>query len=342
MLTTVYGESVMDRLRGTRAALGTMYFGTTVEEKTSWEILDRFAERGGRLLDTANCYAFWAPGGTGEESELVIGRWLAATGVRDELLIATKAGCLPDPLDGPFPESAEGLGPEVLFTQFERSTERLGRPSVDLFLTHADDPGTPLADTLGALSELVRSGRIGVIGASNPGAARLAEAARLAAHDPTTAAPRVIQARHSYLWPDPAADIRPQLPLDHDLFAHAREHGALLQGYSPLLQGALTRADRPLAPEYRSPGNEARLSRLRELAGRLGVTANQLSLAWMAGGPVPVMPVLGVSSVAQLDEAMDGLELELGQEIRDELDALAPLGPSGASPAGAPVPGDAR
>lgn len=329
MLTTTYQDSVMDRLRTTSVALGTMYFGTTVDESTSRALLDRFAERGGRLLDTANCYAFWAPGGTGEESELVIGRWLAATGARDEMIVATKVGCLPDPLDGPFPESAEGLRPEVVLKQFERSTERLGCPSVDLYLTHADDPATPLADTLGALSELVASGRVGVVGASNPDAARLREAARLASVDETTAAPRVVQVRHSYLWPDPAADIRPQVPLDHALVAYAVEHGAVLQGYSPLLQGALTRTDRELSPEYRSGENERRLSRLRELADHLGVTANQLSLAWMASGRVPVMPVLGVSSVAQLDEALDGLALELPEEVRAQLDELAPLGALG-------------
>ncbi|MFF3500221.1 aldo/keto reductase [Streptomyces sp. NPDC003247] len=326
MLTTAYGESVMDRLRTTEVALGTMYFGTTIDEPTSRALLDRFVERGGRLLDTANCYAFWAPGGTGEESERVIGGWLAATGARDETLIATKVGCLPDPLDGPFPESAEGLRPEVVLKQFERSSERLGCPSVDLYFTHADDPATPLADTLGALSELVASQRVAVVGASNPDAARLREAARLASSDDATALPRVVQVRHSYLWPDPGHDIRPQLPLDHALAGYATEHGALLQGYSPLLQGALTRADRELGPEYRSPENERRVALLRELAARLGVTANQLALAWMTGGPVPVMPVLGVSSVAQLDEALDGIALELPEEIRAELDALAPLG----------------
>ncbi|MGC0332339.1 aryl-alcohol dehydrogenase-like predicted oxidoreductase [Streptomyces sp. SAI-170] len=326
MLNTPLQESVLDRLRSTRVALGTMYFGTTVDEPTSRAVLDRFAERGGRLLDTANCYSFWVPGGTGEESELVLGRWLAATGARAEMLLATKVGCLPDPLDGPFPESAEGLAPEVVLKQFQRSTERLGCETVDVYFTHADDPSTPLAETFGALSELVRSGRVGVLGASNPAVERLREAEELAADGEATAAYRVVQVRHSYLWPDPSADIRPQVPLDRPLVHFAQEHGAVLQGYSPLLQGALTRPDRQLSPEYRGADNARRLARLRELAGRLGVTANQLALAWMAGGPVPVMPVLGVSSVAQLDEALDGLALELPEEIRGRLDELAPLG----------------
>ncbi|GAA1307910.1 aldo/keto reductase [Saccharothrix xinjiangensis] len=324
MLTTAYGDAVLARLRDTRVALGTMYFGTTTDEATSRAILDRFAERGGRLIDTANCYAFWAPGGTGEESEQVIGRWLADTGSREEMLLTTKVGCLPDPLDGPFPESAEGLDPAVIRKQFELSAQRLGTDRIDVYLTHADDPKTPLAETAQALSDLVRDGRVGVVGASNSAPERLREATDLAAAD-AIAAPRVLQVRHSYLWPDPAADIRPQRPLDREMVAHAQEHGIVLQGYSPLLQGALTRPDKELSPEYRSEDNERRLAHLRDLAERLGVTANQLALAWMAGGEVPVMPVLGVSSVAQLDEALDGLEFELPAEARADLDAQAPL-----------------
>ncbi|GAB3123642.1 aldo/keto reductase [Streptomyces calidiresistens] len=326
MLTTPYGTTVLDRLRGERAALGTMYFGTTVDEKTSFALLDRWVERGGRVVDTANCYAFWAPDGTGEESELLIGRWLAERGAREDVLIASKVGCLPDPLDGPFPESAEGLHPDVIDRQLGLSLERLGCSSVDLYLTHADDPRVPLADTLAALSAAVRSGRVGVIGASNTDAARMREAEALAAGDDSLAAPRVVQMRHSYLWPDPGHDIAPQRPLDRDLVAWAAEHDGVLQGYSPLLQGALTRPDRPLSPEYRDGTNERRLGLLRETAERMGVTANQLALAWMVGGKRPVMPVLGVSRLEQLDEAMDALDLELPEEIRAELDTLAPLG----------------
>ncbi|MFD0200319.1 MULTISPECIES: aldo/keto reductase [Saccharothrix] len=324
MLTSAYGEKVLTRLRETRVALGTMYFGTTVDEATSRAILDRFVERGGRLIDTANCYAFWVPGGTGEESERVIGRWLSDTGSRDEVLLTTKVGCLPDPLDGPFPESAEGLAPAVIHRQFELSAERLGTDRVDVYLTHADDPKTPLSETAQALSELVRDGRVGVVGASNSAPDRLREATDLAADD-AIAAPRVIQVRHSYLWSDPAADIRPQRPLDLEMLAHAREHGIVVQGYSPLLQGALTRPDKPLAREYLGEENERRLATLREQAERLGITANQLVLAWMAGDETPVVPVLGVSSVAQLDEALDGLEFDLPADARAALDAQAPL-----------------
>ncbi|MDR6980787.1 aryl-alcohol dehydrogenase-like predicted oxidoreductase [Streptomyces sp. 3330] len=124
-------------------------------------------------------------------------------------------------------------------------------------------PKTPLADALGALSELVAAERVAVVGASNPDADRLREAARPASSDVATALPRIVQVRPSYLWPDPGHDIRPQLPLDHALAAYAAEHGAVLQGYSPLLQGALTRADREPGPAYRSPENERRVARCR-------------------------------------------------------------------------------
>src|SRR6476619_5894191 len=121
--------------------LGTMYFGTRTDEATSYALLDRFVQAGGRILDTANCYSFWAsPTGHGGQSEELLGRWLAANpGVRDELLIATKVG-VEHTEDG----GIEGLSAAVIERESARSVERLGVDTIDLYWAHGEDRGTEL------------------------------------------------------------------------------------------------------------------------------------------------------------------------------------------------------
>src|SRR2546423_866047 len=100
--------------------LGTMFFGTLVDEEASFAVLDRFLDAGGTFIDTANSYSFWA-GGTGDESELLLGRWLASRGVRDQIVLATKVGARPG-LAAP----REGLSAETIKAGLEGSLRRLG------------------------------------------------------------------------------------------------------------------------------------------------------------------------------------------------------------------------
>jgi aryl-alcohol dehydrogenase-like predicted oxidoreductase len=86
--------------------LGTMHFGTTVDERRAFAVLDRFTDAGGTFIDTANTYAFWVPGGTGAESEELLGRWLASRRARDRVVLATKVGALPDPPGATWPQHA--------------------------------------------------------------------------------------------------------------------------------------------------------------------------------------------------------------------------------------------
>ncbi|GAB1340487.1 aldo/keto reductase [Streptomyces sp. E-15] len=312
-------HSVRHDLAGARVALGTMYFGTTVPEESARRLLDRYVERGGRLIDTANCYAFWAEGGTGEESERVIGRWLADRGARDDVLLATKVGSRPEPPGASWPEHAEGLAADTVAEQFARSAERLGTDRIDLYFSHIEDPATELAETLEAFDTLVRAGSVGVLGASNTTAAGLA-AAREVSEKHGWAAYEVVQQRHTYLPTVPGSDTGAQRLLEPELAEYAATHGLLVQGYSPLLGGSYTRPDRPLPPEYRTEANTRRLELLRTTGASLGLTPSQLVLAWMAGSAHPVVPVLGVSTSAQLDEALDALTYELPDALRRDLD----------------------
>src|SRR6266540_2451182 len=158
-----------------RLCLGTMYFGSTVARETSYALLDGYAEAGGNFLDTANNYAYWVDGGSGDESETLVGRWLANRSARDHVVLATKVGARPRP-GGTSLEDAQGLSARAVAEQVEGSLRRLGTDRIDLLYTHIHDPHTPVEETLRALTDLVQAGKVREIAASNLTRDQLAEA----------------------------------------------------------------------------------------------------------------------------------------------------------------------
>ncbi|WP_112466632.1 aldo/keto reductase [Streptomyces triticisoli] len=312
-------QRTLDAATGTkvsRLCLGAMPFGTTVDEKTAFAVLDRFVEAGGTTIDTANCYSFWVPGGTGGESESVLGRWLKDRGGRDTLTIASKVGSGPGP-DG----QAEGLAPAVIREQLEGSLRRLGTDHLDLYYSHREDRTTPDEETLAAFHQAVTDGKVRVLGASNHTAWRLAETRCLAEQrgwTPYTA----VQQRYSYLQPRPKT-VLPEgghVHASDELLDYVSSRGLTLFAYTSLLWGAYGRPDKPLPEHYAHPGTERRLQALAKVSGELGVTPLQAVLAWLTGGEPAVVPIIGVSSVAQLDECLAAADLDLPEELRKVLD----------------------
>ncbi|KUP95383.1 aldo/keto reductase [Thermobifida cellulosilytica] len=304
--------------------LGAMKLGSQVGEEESFAVLDRFVERGGTFVDTANNYQFWVEGFVGGESEALLGRWRAARGVTDEVVVATKFGARPR-TPGRGLEDAEGLSAAAVRAAVEGSRKRLGTDRLDLVYPHIEDRSVPLEETLGVLAELVGEGQVGLLGASNHRAWRLERARALS---DARGWPRyeVAQLRRSYLQP------RFDVPLpeaghmhvgdDHlDYIAQENRDGRplALVAYTPLLYGAYVRADRELSRPYDHPGTPARLAVLREVAAECGATPNQVVLAWLMGDGT--IPLVGVSTVAQVDEALDAVDLELSAEQRARLDA---------------------
>jgi aryl-alcohol dehydrogenase-like predicted oxidoreductase len=306
----------------TEFALGAMYFGTRVDEATSMAILDRFVERGGTWIDTANCYAFWAdPSGVGGQSEAVIGRWLASRpGGRDKVRISTKVGQQPT-VPGRWPESAEGLSAAVIRTALRESLDRLRTDRIELYWTHAEFRNVPLEETVEALGKLVADGLVERLGASNHHTWRV-ERARRIAQERGVAGYTALQLRHSYVQPRPGTRLPDagHMLLSPEAQDYVRSEGLLLWVYTALLNGAYTRPDRPLPEAYDHPGTARRLAVLGQVADELGATRNQVVLAWLAGGDPPAVPIVGVSTVAQLDEALDARELTLTDEQRRRLD----------------------
>ncbi|UED82933.1 aldo/keto reductase [Streptomyces profundus] len=309
-----------------RLALGTMHFGTRTDASTAFDLLDRFVDAGGTLIDTADCYTFWnEPDGRGGESEEVIGRWLAARpGMRDRVYLSTKVGAQPHG-QGEWPANRQGLSGNVVGAAVRGSLRRLGTDRIDLYWTHMEDRGVALEETAEALAGLVADGTVARIGASNHPLWRV-ERSRGIAERRGWAGYTALQLRHSYLRPRPGV---PSLPhrfgwvTDETLDYVESEPELSLWVYSVLLNGFYARTDRPLGEDFEHPGNTRRLAALERVAEDLGATRNQVVLAWLTGGRPPLVPVVGVSRPEQLDEAFAGVALELPAEHRRLLDEAA-------------------
>ncbi len=308
--------------------LGTMYFGTRTDEATSFALLDRFVEAGGTTIDTANCYAFWrSDTGAGGQSEALIGRWLAANpGLRDSLVLATKVGQEPR-APGVFEAPWEGLSAGVVAREFERSRERLGVDSIDVYWAHGEDRSVDLAETVAAFGAIVAAGGARRLGVSNHPTWRVEQARALAVGqgvEPFTA----LQLTTSYVEPRPGAAVPGK---DHRFGFASDETSDYLTShpeleawaYSPLVQGSYDRADRPFPAAYEHPGTTRRRAALAAVASDLRVGPGQVVLAWLltATARRPAWrPIVGVSSVAQLDAALAAAQVELSPEHLAALD----------------------
>ncbi|MFJ3980624.1 aldo/keto reductase [Streptomyces fungicidicus] len=306
-------------------ALGAMLFGSVTDEKTSFALLDRYAEAGGNFVDTSDNYAFWTDGGQGGQSEELLGRWRRSRGAGDEIVFATKLGARPLAPGTSYTDNPEGLSAKVIREASERSRERLGLERLDLLYAHIDDHTVPQRETVEGFGALVAEGAVGLLGVSNQAVWRVERARALAA---AAGLPgyEVLQYQHSYLRSrtDVPGDLFPDGSLGHagaELAGYLRAEPTLtLVAYSPLLKGAYTRPER-LPGDYDHPGTPARLAVLRDVARETGATLNQVVLAWQIGHELPVLPLAGVSTLAQLEENLAAVDLELSAEQRARLDA---------------------
>jgi aryl-alcohol dehydrogenase-like predicted oxidoreductase len=309
-------------------SLGAMRFGTTTDEATSFAILDRFVEAGGTFIDTSNNYAFWVNHTQGGESEALLGRWRTSRRVGDEIVIATKVGARPLAPARDFDTPREGLSRAAIREASERSRERLGVDRIDVYYAHVPDlTGVALGEQVAAFGELVSEGAVGLLGLSNHWAWQV-ERARSLAVAAGSARADVLQYHHTYLRmrtdiPDPRFSPDGEIGVaDGSILSYLRaEPGVTLVAYSPLLNGAYARPDKELDRAYHHPGTQARLDALDQVVKQTGATANQVVLAWLIGGELPVVPLVGVSSVAQLDESLAAVDVELSIVQRQQLDS---------------------
>jgi aryl-alcohol dehydrogenase-like predicted oxidoreductase len=328
MRFTTIGSDSSSARKVSVLSLGAMRFGTSTDEATSFAILDRYVASGGNFIDTSNNYLFYVNGTQGGESEALLGRWRTSRAIGDEIVIATKVGARPIAPATDFDTPREGLSRAAIREASRRSRERLGVERIDLYYAHVpDQTGVPLDEQVAAFGELVADGTVGLLGLSNHWAWQVERARGLAAGAGTAAAD-VLQYHHTYLRmrtdiPDTRFSPDGELGVaDGSILSYVRANPAMtLVAYSPLLNGAYTRPDKELDRAYEHPGTPARLKALDQVVSETGATRNQVVLAWLIGGELPVVPLIGASSVAQLDESLAAVDLELSREQRQRLDA---------------------
>ncbi len=289
-------------------------FGWTADEARSFELLDRFAERGFNAIDTADLYAAWGPGLSGGESETVLGKWLARRGRRDDVVLMTKVGMW---------DKRKGLSAANVEAAAEDSLRRLGTDYLDVYFAHLDDESVPLEETLGAFAKLIESGKVRAIGASNYPAARLREALAVSSD---LGLPR-------YEVVQPEYNLYDRSGFEAELDGLAAEEGLGVVSYFSLASGFLTgkyRSAEDLRDSARAgflkgyfdERGQTLLGVLREVATEISATPAQVSLAWLMGRPNVTAPIASATSLAQLDELMGAADLALPWEALDRLESL--------------------
>jgi aryl-alcohol dehydrogenase-like predicted oxidoreductase len=302
--------------------LGAMSFGTLVDEESSFALLDRFVDGGGVWIDTADCYSFWASDtGHGGASEAVLGRWLAARpGVRDRVRISTKVGA--EPLwPGSWPERRAGLSSRAVREAVDGSLRRMRIETIDMLWVHQEDRSVPIEDTVDALAGLTAAGTVRRVGASNHPAWRV-ERARAHARAIGSVPIDAFQLQSTYLQGRPGTRppgiVHRFGVLSDEQRDFAEANGLELWAYTPLLSGAYDNPAKPLPEVYAHAGTDARLRVLDEIAAERDTGRGQIVLAWLLAHGI--RPILGGSTVAQLDVALAGARLTLSEEEVARLD----------------------
>lgn len=295
-------------------AFGGNVFGWTIDEKTSFALLDAFVDFGFNLIDTADVYSAWVPGNKGGESETILGNWLKATGKRNKIVIATKVGKT-------MGDGSKGLKRDYICKAVEDSLKRLQTDHIDLYQSHEDDAAVPLDETLSAYDLLIRQGKVRAIGASNYQANRLAEALAVSSS----------KSYPAYISLQPQYNLYDRAGFEKELEPLCLEKKLGVISYYSLASGFLTgkyRSQEDLAKSVRGAGigkylNERGFDILRALdqvAAEHHTAPAVISLAWLMHRQSITAPIASATSVKQLSELVKAAAVKLTDEDIKVLD----------------------
>ncbi|HEV7136923.1 MAG TPA: aldo/keto reductase [Steroidobacteraceae bacterium] len=298
-------------------ALGGNVFGWTADEKSSFEVLDRFVDAGFSLIDTADVYSKWVPGHVGGESETILGRWLGSRGNRARVLLATKAG-------GEIVPGRKGLSAAHIKWAVEESLRRLQTDYIDLYQAHYDDPTVSFEETLRAFGDLIAAGKVRAIGVSNHDPQRLQAA--LDAGKPH-GLPR-------YETLQPLYNLYDRQDFEQKLAPICRAEGIGVINYYSLASGFLTgkyRTEQDVSASARQRSNRKYmtgrgfriLDALDAVAARTGAKQAQIAIAWLVSRPDVTAPIVSATSAAQMEEIIAAARLSLDREALDGLDTAS-------------------
>jgi len=308
-------------LRVSPLCLGTMTFGYQIDEATSYEIMDEAAEAGITFFDTADIYPLGAPAGQYGITEEIVGRWLAPN--RDRFVLATKCW-------GPTGSRPWHMGNSRhnIMRALDNSLRRLQTDYIDLYQVHFYDPQTPIDETLQALDDVVRSGKVRYVGCSNFLAYQLARAiGRSEAMNIVRF--ESVQPRYNLLFRE----------IERELLPLCSEDNLAVIPYNPLAGGFLTGKHAKGAPtegtrftlgttagryqeRYWHDAMFNTVEALRPLAAEAGMTMAQMSVAWVLANPTITSPIVGATKPGQLADAIKAVSTPLPADLKAKLDEL--------------------
>jgi aryl-alcohol dehydrogenase-like predicted oxidoreductase len=281
---------------------GTNVFGWSIHDQSDANrLLDSVVDAGINFLDSADMYVQWHPGGVGGESENAIGSWLATSGKRDQVVIATKVGKM---------TTRPGLGKDNIVAAVDDSLKRLGTDHIDLYYAHFDDRDTPLEETLHTFHELVVAGKVLALGASNYSAARLYEAHAIA--DANSLTPYVaLQNEYNLVTRDHyESDSVPAIEelglVGFPFFSLAS--GFLTGKYRPGVTSDSVRSER-VARDYLTDDNHKTLERLLAVSERHGVEPASVAIEWLRRRPGVHAPIASARNPDQLKTLLTRVDL---------------------------------
>jgi aryl-alcohol dehydrogenase-like predicted oxidoreductase len=286
--------------------VGANVFDWTIDKAMSFKVLDAFVDNGVNGIDTANAYSIWAPGHKGGESETVIGEWLKASGKRNKVVIATKAGM--DLGDG-----VKGLSRKALTRALDDSLRRLQVDAIDLYQAHVDDMDTPQEETLSACADAIKAGKVRAIGASNFKPERLASALAISKQNNL---PR-------YETLQPQYNLVERAGFESELQKLCLAENISVIPYYGLASGFLTgkyrkESDAGLSPrgkgvvsKYLNERGLRVLAALDAIGAETKATPAQVSLAWLMAKPTIAAPIASATSPAQVNDLLGALRVQL-------------------------------
>lgn len=289
-------------------AFGGNVFGWSADEATSFSLLDQFVDAGFDLIDTANVYSKWVPGNKGGESETIIGKWLKKSGKRDKIVVATKVGA----------DMGEGINvtKDYILKEAEASLKRLQTDYIDLYQTHYDNDATPVGEALSAYEELVKAGKVRVIGTSNMTPKRLEESLRSsAAHN-----------YPKYETLQPEYNLYDREGYEKNYAKICEENNVSVITYYSLASGFLTGKYRTREDAAKSAARGQKalsylddrglriLAALDKVAASQQATLGGVALAWLLTRPAVAAPIASATNSKQLEELIKGVQLRLSAE----------------------------
>ena len=273
--------------------LGGNVFGWSADESQSHDVLDAYTSHGGNFIDTADVYSEWKDGNNGGDSEAIIGSWLKKRGNRSEVVIATKVAKL---------STRPGLSAANIKAAVDDSLKRLQSEYIDIYYAHEDDQNTPLEETLAAFDEIVKSGKVRYIAASNYNSARLKEAIAISKSN-NFAQYIAIQNHYNLLERnDYESDMAPALK---ELGLSGIPFFALARGFlsGKYRKGATIESVRAGGvANYLNDAGYALLEKLDVLAKSHNASVSAIAIAWLRAQPTISAPIASARTVAQLNE----------------------------------------